>query len=177
MLPGCSDKRVRRESKAGKISGRTAEIERLIGRSLRSVANLDILGERQIIIDCDVINADGGTRTASITGGYVALHLAISKLCGKGVLRKSPLVKQVAAVSCAIYNGEVILDPDYVEDSNAEVDANFVFGSDRKIIEVQACGENRSFSPEEFQKMLNLASESMSELFTLQDQAIASSIS
>lgn len=127
MLPRSTNQRMRRESSNGKQGGRTLEIQRLIGRSMRAAIDLNLLGERQILIDCDVINADGGTRTAAITGSYVALHLAIRNLMDRKILRKNPLTSQIAAISCGIYNGETIVDLDYDEDSTAEVDANFVF--------------------------------------------------
>ena len=168
MLPGCSKQRVKREASQGKQSGRTQEIQRLIGRSLRACIDLKLLGERQILIDCDVINADGGTRCASITGAYVALDLAIKQLLQNGVLRASPLTTQVAAISCGIINDKVMVDLDYIEDSSADVDANFVLDSNFNIIETQASSEGRSFSKQQLFDMLDHAQESIALLFELQ---------
>lgn len=172
MLPGSTNSRIRREAASGKQSGRTQEIQRLIGRSLRSVVDLGRLGERQIIVDCDVIQADGGTRTASITGGYVALSLAINKLTKERRIAKSPIICDMAAVSCGIYNDEVILDLDYLEDSNAEADANFVMTSEGKIIEVQATAEEFPFTQDQFSKMMQYSMGGISELIKIQKQAI-----
>jgi len=172
MLPGSTTQRVKREAALGKQSGRTQEIQRLIGRSLRSIINLQKLGERQIIIDCDVINADGGTRTAAITGSYVALYLAITSLMKKRILKVNPLITGIAAISCGIYKGEAILDLDYLEDSDAEVDSNFVFASDGNLIEVQGAAEKKPFSEEQFLAMLKLAKSGVSELFKLQNQVL-----
>lgn len=172
MLPRSTNDRMKRESAQGKQSGRTQEIQRLIGRSLRSMIDLKKLGERQIIIDCDVINADGGTRTASITGAYVALYLAIGSLMSKGLLRNNPIISQIAAVSCGIYKGEVILDLDYEEDSDAEVDANFVLASNGKIIEIQGTAEKNPFSDEQFIELMRMAKIGASELFKIQNKAI-----
>lgn len=172
MLPGSTGQRVKREAALGKQNGRTQEIQRLIGRTMRSIIDLQKLGERQIIIDCDVINADGGTRTAAITGSYVALHLAIRSLMKKRVLKVNPLITQVAAVSCGIYNGQPILDLDYLEDSNAEVDSNFVFAGNGNLIEIQGTAEKKPFSEEQFLEMLKLAKIGVAELFKLQNQVL-----
>jgi len=174
MLPRATHTRGRREAAAGKQSGRTQEIQRLIGRALRSVADLELLGENQITIDCDVIQADGGTRTASITGGYVALALAVNYLLEEGVIEKSPLTAQAAAISCGVFKDVPVLDLDYAEDSNAMVDANFIMSSDGRIIEVQGTGEERPFSREEFLHMSDLADKGCNELFELQKQVIES---
>ncbi|MGX6960285.1 MAG: ribonuclease PH [Rickettsia endosymbiont of Pentastiridius leporinus] len=172
MLPGSAGQRVKREAALGKQNGRTQEIQRLIGRTMRSIIDLQKLGERQIIIDCDVINADGGTRTAAITGSYVALHLAIRKLMKKRVLKVNPLITQVTAVSCGIYNGQPILDLDYLEDSDAEVDSNFVFAGNGNLIEIQGTAEKKPFSEEQFLEMLKLAKLGVIELFKLQNQVL-----
>ncbi len=172
MLPRSTNQRMKRESAQGKPSGRTQEIQRLIGRSLRAVVDLKTLGERQILVDCDVINADGGTRTAAITGSYIALHLAIQNLSSRKLLKSNPIISQVAAISCGIRNNQVILDLDYVEDSDAEVDANFVFASSGKLIEIQGSAEKEPFSEEQFFEMLKLAKKGASELFALQNKAL-----
>ncbi len=173
MLPRSTGSRMRRESSMGKVQGRTQEIQRLIGRSLRAVTDLDKLGERQIIIDCDVINADGGTRCASITGAYVALHQAISELQKEGAIYNNPIKSQVAAISCGVVNDKVVLDLDYNEDSTAHTDANFVLSSCGNIIEVQASAEKDAFTREQFFNMLKLAENSSRELFNAQGSAIA----
>lgn len=172
MLPRSTNQRMLRESTSGKQSGRTLEIQRLIGRSMRSAVNLNLLGERQILIDCDVINADGGTRTAAITGSYVALHLAIRNLIDKRMLRTNPLVSQIAAISCGIYKGEAIVDLDYNEDSNAEVDANFVFNHKGNLIEVQGTGEENDFTTEQLLQMLEFAKNAASDLFAIQNKVL-----
>lgn len=172
MLPGSTSQRNKREAVQGKQSGRTQEIQRLIGRTMRSIINLQKFGERQITIDCDVINADGGTRTAAITGSYVALHLAIRSLMKKSILKVNPLINQVAAVSCGIYKGQPILDLDYLEDSDAEVDSNFVFAGNGNLIEIQGTAEKKPFSEEQFLEMLKLAKAGASELFKLQNQVL-----
>lgn len=171
MLPRATTLRVEREASKGKQSGRTQEIQRLIGRSLRAVTDLKALGERQIKIDCDVIQADGGTRTASITGGYVALHLALSKLVKEGVLPALPLTDSVSAVSCGLYKGESLLDLDYIEDSNAETDANFVITGRGKLVEIQATAEHQSFEESDLMAMLALAKEGTKIL--MQKQLVA----
>jgi len=171
MLPRSTNDRMQREAKGGQ-SGRTQEIQRLISRSLRSVVNLKLLGERQIIIDCDVINADGGTRTAAITGGYVALHLAVRSLMEQRIFKNNPLKNQLAAISCGLYNGEIIADLDYEEDSKAEVDANFIFSSSGNLVEVQATGEEHEFTSEQLVEMLKLAKEATSKLFQIQNKVL-----
>lgn len=171
MLPCSTQERVDREAAKGKQSGRTQEIQRLIGRSLRAVIDLKALGERQIKVDCDVLQADGGTRTASITGAYVALHQALQRLVNKKQIAKLPLIDQVAAVSCGIVSDNALLDLDYSEDSNAEVDANFILTASGKIIEVQACAEKKAFSEEQFVDLLKLAKKGATQLFDLQNNA------
>jgi len=172
MLPRSTNQRMQREASRGGQSGRTHEIQRLIGRSLRSIVNLRSLGERQIIIDCDVINADGGTRCASITGSYVALHLAIRSLMERKILRNNPLKCQLAAVSCGIYQDQAIVDLDYIEDSGAAVDANFVLNSNGNLVELQATGEENDFSQEQFMEMLTLAKEASTKLFQIQNKIL-----
>ena len=172
MLPRATHTRGRREATAGKQSGRTQEIQRLIGRSLRAVTDLKALGENQITIDCDVIQADGGTRTASITGGYVALHMAVEYLRKEGVIATNPMIAQAAAISCGIYKNLPVLDLDYPEDSEGEVDANFVMTSDGNIIEIQGTGEERSFTRDEFGLMMDLATRGCEELFAAQRVAL-----
>lgn len=171
MLPRATSERMEREAAKGKQSGRTQEIQRLIGRSLRAVVDRKKLGEIQIKIDCDVIQADGGTRCASITGGYVALSLACSFLMKTGRLKENPLVTSVAAISCGIYQGNAVLDLDYAEDSSADVDANFVLTGNGGIVEIQGTAEHTPFSPEQFQSMLALAQKGITEL-AAQQQAI-----
>src|ERR1700754_4125786 len=153
MLPRATHTRGRREAAQGKQSGRTQEIQRLIGRSLRAVTDLKVLGERQITVDCDVIQADGGTRTASITGAWVALRLATKYLLDEGVITADPILDQVAAISCGVFDGTPVLDLDYEEDSNAEADANFVLTGKGDIVEIQATGEKRGFSQGEFEAL------------------------
>ena len=172
MLPRSTHSRVDREAAKGKQSGRTQEIQRLIGRALRSTIDLKALGERQIRIDCDVIQADGGTRTASITGAYVALHQALQKLVDKKVLKELPIIDQVAAISCGISKGEGVLDLDYIEDSSAEVDANFVITGSGKLVEIQATAEKDPFTDQEFTTMLDLAKGGIAELIALQKQVL-----
>lgn len=172
MLPRSTHSRTDREAAKGKQSGRTQEIQRLIGRSLRAVTDFAALGERQIRIDCDVLQADGGTRTASITGGYVALHIAVQKLMTQGVLSAFPLTAQVAAVSCGLYNGEPVLDLDYAEDSNAGADANFVLTSDGGIVEIQGTAEDKPFSRAQFTALLGLAEQGIAQLVQAQRQAL-----
>ena len=172
MLPRCSHERIDREAVKGKQTGRTQEIQRLIGRALRAVVDLKALGERQIRIDCDVLQADGGTRTASITGAYVALHQALQKLVDTKKIPKLPLIDQIAAVSCGIVEGKAMLDLNYQEDSNAQVDANFVMTGSGKLVEVQAAAEKHPFSEEEFHNMLALARSGSQELIALQKQAL-----
>ena len=157
MLPRSTHTRSNREASRGKQSGRTLEIQRLIGRSLRSIVDLKMLGERQIIIDCDVIQADGGTRTASITGGWVALSLAINKLIHTKKIKSNPLINQICAVSCGVWNGYSVLDLDYSEDSSAEIDTNFVITSDKKLVEIQISSESEPFERKRMDELLNLA--------------------
>lgn len=174
MLPTSTAQRMRREASSGKQGGRTQEIQRLIGRTLRSIVDLHKLGERQIIIDCDVINADGGTRTASITGAYVALHLAMRELMNKKLVYSNPLKAQLAAISAGIYKGEAVLDLDYAEDSVAEIDGNFVFTSDGGIAEIQVTAEEKTCDDALFQEMYKMAKASMTKLFALQNKVLLS---
>ncbi len=171
MLPRATHSRGRREAAAGKQSGRTQEIQRLIGRSLRAVVDLKALGERQITLDCDVIQADGGTRTAAITGAWVALRLATGYLLEEGVLKTDPILDQVAAVSCGVFKGVPVLDLDYEEDSNAEADSNFVLTGGGDIVEIQATGEKRGFTRAEFESLYGLAEKGIGELFAMQRAA------
>ena len=164
MLPRATHTRGRREAAQGKQSGRTQEIQRLIGRSLRAVVDLKALGERQISIDCDVIQADGGTRTASITGAWVALKLATRYLLKEGVIVRDPILDQVAAISCGVFENQPVLDLDYEEDSQAEADANFVLTGAGDIVEIQATGEKRGFSEAEFEALFSLAKKGISDL-------------
>ena len=172
MLPRSTHSRSNREATRGNQGGRTHEIQRLIGRSLRAITNLKELGEIQIKVDCDVIQADGGTRTASITGGFVALHLACQNLRKLGVLNKIPLIGQVAAVSCGIYNNTPVLDLDYSEDSAAQADSNFVLTENQDIIEIQATAEDIPFSETNFNNMLSLARKGVSELILIQKDVL-----
>jgi len=172
MLPRATHDRMDREAAKGKQSGRTHEIQRLIGRSLRAVVDRKALGEIQIKVDCDVIQADGGTRTASITGGYVALALAFQHLKKIGKIATIPLTDAVAAVSCGIYNGEAILDLEYEEDSNAQADANFVLTGGGKIIEIQGTAEQEPFSEAQFNELLVLAKKGIAELVEAQKKAL-----
>ena len=168
MLPRATHTRGRREASEGKQSGRTQEIQRLIGRSLRAVIDPTALGERQISLDCDVIQADGGTRTAAITGAWVALRQAVNMLMSEGVIAKDPILDQVAAISCGIYKGVPVLDLEYEEDSNAEADTNFVLTGAGAIVEIQATGEKRGFSQDEFEALFGLARKGISELCAMQ---------
>lgn len=170
MLPRATHERIDREATRGKQTGRTQEIQRLIGRSLRSVIDLQKLGERQIRIDCDVLQADGGTRTASITGAYVALRQALQKMVDKKVLASLPIKDYLAAISCGIFNGKPHLDLNYHEDSAAEVDANFVITGSNRLVEVQACAEKNPFSREEFLQMYALAEEGIAILIQKQKE-------
>jgi ribonuclease PH len=172
MLPRATHSRSRREAAQGKQSGRTQEIQRLIGRSLRAVVDMKALGERQISLDCDVIQADGGTRTAAITGAWVALRLATRYLMTEGLLTKDPILDHVAAVSCGVFEGVPVLDLDYEEDSNAEADSNFVLTGAGDIVEIQATGEKRGFSRGEFEALFDLARLGIGELVTLQKAAV-----
>ena len=172
MLPRSTHERSNREAARGKQSGRTQEIQRLIGRSLRSITDLKSLGERQIKVDCDVIQADGGTRTASITGAYVALHIALAKLVADGTLKNIPLTDQVVAVSCGIYKDTSVLDLDYPEDSNAQTDANFVLTGTGNIIEIQGTAEESPFSRAQFLELLDLAEHGGTQLAVAQRHAL-----
>jgi ribonuclease PH len=172
MLPRATHTRGRREAAAGKQSGRTQEIQRLIGRSIRAVVDLKALGERQISIDCDVLQADGGTRTAAITGAWVALRLATRYLLDEGVIASDPITGQVAAISCGVYADTPVLDLDYDEDSNAEADANFVLTANGDIVEIQATGEKRGFTRPEFEALFSLAEKGIGELAKKQLAAV-----
>jgi ribonuclease PH len=172
MLPRSTHSRIDREASRGKQTGRTQEIQRLIGRSLRAITDLDALGERQVRIDCDVIQADGGTRTAAITGAYVALKKALIKVKEDGLLDEIPLIDSVAAISCGIHKGKVLLDLDYEEDSAAEVDANFVLTGKGKIVEIQSTAEFSPFDEANFSDLLNLAKQGIAEITKLQTRVI-----
>lgn len=172
MLPRSTHTRTDREAARGKQSGRTQEIQRLIGRSLRAVVNLQAMGERQINIDCDVLQADGGTRTASITGAWVALHFAFQRLIKDGKLAANPLSGEVAAVSCGLWEGTAVLDLDYPEDSKAEADANFVLTGKGGIVEIQGTAEQDPFSEDQFLELLRLAKKGIGELSKLQRAAV-----
>lgn len=173
MLPRSTHERMRREAAQGKQSGRTQEIQRLIGRSLRSVVDMKLLGERQISLDCDVLQADGGTRTASITGAWVALHQCIGWMMERGILTQTPIKDHVAAISCGIYKGVPVADLDYDEDSTADTDANFVMTGKGGICEIQGTAEAEPFSEDELMKLMGLAKTSIAELVELQKKAIA----
>jgi len=173
MLPRATNTRNRREATAGKQSGRTQEIQRLIGRSLRAGIDRVALGERQITIDCDVIQADGGTRCASITGGWIALRLAVNGLLEKKIIKNDPMIGHVAAVSCGIYGGQPVLDLDYAEDSEAGTDANFVMTDTNGIIEIQGSAEGATFSRSEFNSLMDLAELGAAELVAVQKAATA----
>lgn len=173
MLPRATNTRMRREAAAGKQGGRTVEIQRLIGRSLRAGVDRVALGERQITIDCDVLQADGGTRCASITGGWVALRLAVNKLMKIGDVKTDPLIDPVAAVSCGIYAGQPVLDLDYPEDSEAGVDGNFIMTGSGKLIEIQMSAEGSVFSRDQMNELMDLAEKGVSELVTAQKAATA----
>ncbi|MBS0123468.1 ribonuclease PH [Thetidibacter halocola] len=173
MLPRSTSTRMRREAASGKQGGRTVEIQRLIGRALRAGVDRLALGERQITVDCDVIQADGGTRCASITGGWVALRLAVNKLMKAGDIRIDPLVSEVAAVSCGIYAGQAVLDLDYPEDSEAGVDGNFILRGDGRLIEVQMSAEGATFSRTEMDTLMGLAEQGVTDLVAIQRKAVA----
>jgi len=173
MLPRATLERTRREAAVGKQSGRTQEIQRLIGRSLRAVTDLTALGERQITIDCDVLQADGGTRTASITGSWIALHDAIAWMKARNMINGAALRDHVAAVSCGLYGGQAILDLDYAEDSEAQADANFVITGSGGIVEVQGTAEQEAFSQEQFDALMALARRGIAELVQLQKLTVA----
>src|SRR5579864_4985579 len=172
MLPRATNQRTPREGIKGKPSGRTHEIQRLIGRSLRAVVDLDILGERSILVDCDVIQADGGTRTASITGAYVAIAIAIRQLVQFGALKKSPLIDSLAATSVGIVAGEPMIDLDYEEDSRADVDMNMVMTGAGKFVEVQATAEHHSFDDSQLSRLIELARHGIRELTEIQKQVL-----
>jgi len=172
MLPRATNSRMQREAARGKQSGRTQEIQRLIGRSLRAVTDLEAMGEMQITVDCDVIQADGGTRTASITGAYVALYLAFRSAVERGLLDSVPLIDQVAAVSCGLYKENAVLDLDYLEDSAAEADTNFVLTGANGIVEIQGTAEDYPFSEEQFMELMRLAKKGVAELVVLQREAL-----
>jgi len=172
MLPRSTHERMGREAARGKQSGRTQEIQRLIGRSLRAVTDLEAMGERQIQLDCDVLQADGGTRTASITGAWVALHHAFTGMLEEKLIETNPLTDYVAAVSCGIFDGSAVLDLDYPEDSNAQADANFVLTGSGGIVEIQGTAEEDPFSKDEFMSLLGLAEKGIGELVALQKAAI-----
>jgi len=173
MLPRSTNERMRREAAQGKQSGRTQEIQRLVGRSLRAVVDLSALGERQIIVDCDVIQADGGTRTASITGGFVALHQCVDFMKKVGMVSRPVIKDHVAAVSCGIWQGIPVLDLDYAEDSTAETDANFVLTGKGGFVEIQATAEGAPFADEELAQLLSLARKGVDELVLVQKKAIS----
>ena len=172
MLPRSTTSRMRREAASGKQGGRTIEIQRLIGRSLRAGVDRVALGERQITIDCDVIQADGGTRCAAITGGWVALRIAVNKLLKTREIISDPLIQPVAAVSCGMYAGQAVLDLDYPEDSDAGVDGNFIMMSNKKLIEVQMSAEGSTYSRDQMVQLLNLAEKGVAELVTAQADAL-----
>ncbi|MCT4556845.1 MAG: ribonuclease PH [Pelagimonas sp.] len=173
MLPRSTSSRMRREAAAGKQGGRTVEIQRLIGRALRAGVDRLALGERQITVDCDVIQADGGTRCASITGGWVALRLAVNKLLKAGDIKTDPLISPVAAVSCGIYAGQPVLDLDYPEDSEAGVDGNFIMLGNGQLIEVQMSAEGSTFSRDQQNQLMDLADKGVAELIAAQQAAVA----
>lgn len=172
MLPGATHTRTQRESQKGRLTGRTQEISRLIGRSLRSSIDLSMIGERTITIDCDVIQADGGTRTASITGGFIALYLAIEKLMKEDIITENPIKEFVAAVSLGIVDGNLLLDLNYEEDSIAEVDMNFIANSSANIIEIQGTSEKKPFSQEDLNKMVNLGFSGVAQLIEIQKKVL-----
>jgi ribonuclease PH len=172
MLPRATHTRGRREAAAGKQSGRTQEIQRLIGRSLRAVVDLSALGERQIMVDCDVIQADGGTRTASISGAWVALRIAVNKVMAEGGLTRDPILKRVAAVSCGMHQGAAVLDLDYREDSSAGSDGNLVLTDDNQIVEAQISAEGDTFDEEALLRLLRLARIGCGEIFAAQERAV-----
>ena len=172
MLPRATHTRNRREATAGKQGGRTVEIQRLIGRSLRAGLDRVILGERQIVVDCDVLQADGGTRTASITGGWAALRLAAGTLVARGAIAENPIREHIAAVSCGVHQGKVVLDLDYAEDSEAGTDANFVMTGSGGLVELQGSAEGAPFSEEEFLGMMRLAKKGVAELVEAQKAAV-----
>ena len=167
MLPRATNTRTKRESANGKLTGRTMEIQRLIGRSLRAAIDLKKLGERTIMIDCDVIQADGGTRTAAITGGYLALELAVNKLLDSGKITENPIVSKIAAISVGIVDGEVLLDLEYEEDSRAEVDMNIIMNDKEEFVEIQGTGEGKTFNIKELNALLEITHNAFNKLFSL----------
>ena len=171
MLPRATNTRMRREASSGKQGGRTVEIQRLIGRSLRAGVDRVALGERQITVDCDVLQADGGTRCASITGGWIALRLAVNKLIKAGDITSDPMIDPVAAISCGIYAGQPVLDLDYPEDSEAGVDGNFIMTGSHRLIEVQMSAEGSTFSREQMDNLMDLAQKGVTELVEAQKAA------
>lgn len=173
MLPRSTHSRMNREAARGKQGGRTVEIQRLIGRSLRAAVDLEKLGERQIVIDCDVLQADGGTRTSSITGAWVALYIACENLVKNGVIKENPVTDKMAAVSCGIVDGECRLDLEYTEDSAAQADANFVLTESGGVIEVQASAEDTPFTADEMAELMRLAGKGIGELCALQAHAVS----
>ncbi len=173
MLPRSTHERMRREAAAGKQSGRTQEIQRLVGRSLRAICDLSAIGERQIVIDCDVLQADGGTRTAAITGGYVALAQCVGFMRKTGLIKTQVLKDHVAAISCGIIKGEAMLDLDYSEDSTAETDANFVLTGAGGLVEIQGTAEGAPFSEDQLAQLLRLARKGIAELVEVQKQVLA----
>lgn len=174
MLPRSTHNRMKRDAALGKIGGRVHEIQRLIGRAVRAAIDLPMLGERQIIIDCDVLQADGGTRTAAITGAYVALNLAMRNLMSKGKISKNPIISEVAAVSCGIVDGRAMLDLDYEEDSAADVDANFVIAGNGRFVEVQMTGERATYTKKDMDSMMSLAESGTKRIIDIQRKAIIS---
>jgi ribonuclease PH len=172
MLPRSTGSRMDREAARGKQSGRTQEIQRLIGRALRSVVDFEAMGERQVRVDCDVIQADGGTRTAAITGGFVAMHLAFQHLVKTGLLESVPVKDTVSAISCGVYKGQPVADLDYDEDSDADTDANFVITGNSGIVEIQGTAEKEPFSEGEFLQLLNLAKDGCAELTRIQKEVL-----
>jgi ribonuclease PH len=172
MLPRSTGSRMGREAARGKQSGRTQEIQRLIGRSLRAVTDLTAMGEMQVTVDCDVIQADGGTRTAGITGAYIALYLAFQRMVNLGILKNIPLIDEVAAISCGLYEGTAVLDLDYSEDSSAQADANFVLTGKQGIVEIQGTAEEKPFSSDQFSKLMILARKGIDELVIIQRQTL-----
>ena len=173
MLPRSTHERMRREASSGKIGGRTSEIQRLIGRSLRASADLNLLGEYLITIDCDVLQADGGTRTASITGGFVALKKCIDVMIKKKLINQNPIKNYIAAISCGIVNGEILMDLDYDEDSKADIDSNYVMNDKNQIIELQLTGEKTTCSENEFLEMLKYSKKSIQEIISIQKKALS----
>ena len=173
MLPRSTNERMRREASVGKIGGRTSEIQRLIGRSLRASIDLNLLGENLITIDCDVIQADGGTRTASITGGFVALQQCVNILKDKGIINTNPIKNHVAAISCGVVQGDVLVDLDYLEDSSADIDANFVLNDEDQIIELQLTGEQTTCSEDQLNEMIKFSKQSVQLLIQRQKEALS----